>query len=144
MNILGPADITIQRDSGEHISQPGLSVDMSQLLLTYRRQGTVDGVPVQDNARQLLVRSQQQLRKALRIQQQLYTFLQWISPDTPQQIRLQYDTIQQKALKGQYSIIQQIKQYDPAKSAFIVFVKYAKLTYTLNPRFEHLLQSSII
>lgn len=144
MTALGPSDIVVQSTDRLIQNQAGIAVDMSDALLVYRRQGLVDGVPVHDNAKDLLVDSQDQLRRALMLDQQIFTFLQWISPDTPQDKRLQYDLIQQRAIKGQYNIIEQIKQYDPSKSAFIVFVKYAKLTYTLNPRFQHLVESGIV
>lgn len=117
----------------------GLSVDTSQDMWEYRNRDRFNGVPVEEQARQLLVNNTQELQHALQPVSSIGTWVGYISPQQNDKKYLsEYNDIKQRQVQGQIYIISEDKQFCPSLNKFLLFVTYNEVQMGLNPRYKHL------
>lgn len=122
---------------------PSVVVDLSQNMWDYRNRGKFNGVPVEEDAKQLLVNTSQQLQNALQPVSNVKTWTGYISPQNDDKKYLQeYAQIKQREIQGQIYIMSQDKQFCSSLNKFLLFVTYNEVQMGLNPRYRHLKEST--
>lgn len=141
MQAVGPdTAFLFQQDQTE---ENNLSVDLSQNMWEYRNRDKFNGIPVEEEARQLLVNSTQELDRALQPVSSIGTWVGYISPEEDDKKYLQeYNNIKQRQIQGEIYIISQDKQFCPSLNKFLLFVTYNEVQMGLNPRYKHLKEVS--
>lgn len=118
------------------------NVDMSNDFWDYRNRGKFFGVPVQQEAKNLLVDNMEELNKALQYRPNVKIWSGYISPQEQDKEYLQqYKNIKQAQAQGVVQVLQEQKQFCPSMNKFLVFVTYNEISVDLNPRFNHLKES---
>lgn len=143
MQAVGPEAAFLFLQDEKQSEQKGLSVDLSQNMWEYRNRDRFNGIPVQQQARKLLVNSTQQLDHALQPISSIGTWVGYISPQKEDEKYLsQYNAIKQKQVQGKIYIIAQDKQFCPSLNKFLLFITYDEVQMGLNPRYKHLKEVS--
>ena len=105
----------------------------TQALYEYRKLGTIDGIPVRPEDRNLSFSDEDELRSAMQLRRRERVFLEWLSPDSGKD---KYEELLEKVNSGSVMVEDHTLQYDAAKSAFLALVRYCEVEYALSPRFE--------
>lgn len=110
-------------------------------LWFYHKEGTINGVPVAEEDRDLPITSDAQLMSAFELDKKTRSVLLWLGPHEKESNEC-YNKILELQDKGAAVINEETKQYDPAKCLFIVWVKYTQFKYKLHPRYNYLREGS--
>ena len=106
-------------------------------LWEYHELGTINGVQVNPDARNLNIDTLDKLLVALQLQYRPKVFVCWISPDDEAGMAA-YTALLDRVSRLEIVIDEETRQYDPGKSAYMVFVRYSEISYGLHPRFNYL------
>ena len=106
-------------------------------LWEYLTQNTIGGIQVEEGSRGLQINSSDLLMVAMQLKQVPKVFVCWLSPEDEAGKKAYSDLL---AMAGERRIFidEETRQYDTAKSAYMVFVRYSEVSYVLHPRFEYL------
>lgn len=144
MNPVGPDQefsFTLPRQNQEEVQKP--TVDMSQQMWDYKNRGIYQGIPVEDEAKDLLVNSVDQLQQVLQPKTSAVVWTGYISPqEADQKYVKQYQEIKQKQVQGRISILHENTQFCPSLNKFLILITYMNVQLGLNPRYKHLKEGS--
>ena len=140
MTAVGPEDTALAPELQQKLQQESqLSVDRSQQLWDYRNRNTFMGLPVAQQAQDLLVDKSAQLSKALQLNTKAGAWTGYISPlDQDKKYLQEYTQLKQKEQEGFIMILQENTQFCPSLNKFLVFITYMNVQLGLNPRYSHL------
>ena len=139
MTGIGPQSTNIPDIFAEQKQEPNFTVDMSQNMWDYRNRGTFQGMPVGDQAKNLLVENAQQLNRALQPKGVAGVWTGYISPlDQDHKYLQEYTQLMQRESEGKVFFLQQNTQFCPSLNKFLVFITYLNIELDLNPRYSHL------
>lgn len=110
-------------------------------LWFYHKEGTINGVPVADEDRDLPILSDAQLMSAFELKRASKSVLLWMAP-YEKESNEQYNALLKMQDSGAAVITEETKQYDHTKNMFMVWVKYTVLKYKLHPRYNYLREGS--
>lgn len=111
--------------------------DPANPLWEYHNLGTVDGWPVDEDAKGLPLDKGEKLAMALYPEMTPDSELLIIAPDNPDGLK-RYNELKRLEADKKIIITGDAAQYDAAKSGYVVWIKYCKVLYKLRPRFEYL------
>lgn len=146
-HVVSAKDTALLQD--EMLPQNGTNNEVDELsigaalnpLWFYHKEGTITGIPVADEDKDLPIVSDAQLMSAFELQRTTRSVLLWLGPNEKEANEC-YNKILEMQDKGSAIINEETKQYDPSKGMFIVWVKYTKLKYKLHPRYNYLREGS--
>ena len=120
-------------------AQLGLTVQNSQVMYDYKKNNTWNGVPVQDQARDLPIDNADLLIGALKLNQRAKVWTGYISPqESDRKYVEEYAQLKQSQSQGQLVIYTQDKQFCPSLNKFLILLTYAEVSYGLNERYKYL------
>lgn len=145
--VVSAKDTALLQD--EMLPQNGTNSEVDELsigaalnpLWFYHKEGTINGVPVADEDRDLPILSDAQLMSAFELNRTSKSVVLWLSPHEKEYNEL-YNRILAMQDKGAAVVTEETKQYDQTKSMFMVWVKYTELKYKLHPRYNYLKEGS--
>lgn len=138
--LTGPEDAGVAAYDDLPLVEPDgpAAQDMPQSLLwEYMNQGTINGVHVAQSDRNLKISSSDMVQNAFQLERVPRSLLVYMSPDDEDGQR-RYDEVLSKAYAGEVMIVDEQKQFDPAKGRFVVWLRYDEVHYALHPRFSYL------
>ena len=106
-------------------------------LWCYQTMHTFMGTPVAQEAQDLPIDSEELLRRALSLHRTPKSVVLRITPDSPEG-NDKYAELLRKQAEGEIVITGEERNFDAAKSGYIVWVTYDELLYVLNPRYAFL------
>lgn len=109
--------------------------DRSALLWEYHNEGTLNGVKVREEDRNLPVDTEDMLQAAFELNRTPRSVVLLITPDTG---AAEYEALLQRQSRGEIMIVGEDKQYSATKDGFVVWIRYEEIEYRLHPRFKHL------
>ena len=122
---------------GEDPAQSNGITNVGNLTWEYHNLGTLNGMPVADADQNLAIERDDLIDAAFTLKGTPRSKVFWMSPDNEDSIKL-YDDLLERQSKGEIRIMEELKQYDTTKSAFMVWVRYDEVEWQLNPRFAYL------
>lgn len=122
--------------SVNEISQVGNS------LWNYKEEGRINGIPVAPSDLGLMIDREDLLTAAFVMVSTPKSMLLWMTPDDKES-QAKYDELLARVSRGEIIVGEETCQYDSAKHAFMVWVKYNEVHYELHKRFEYLRQEVI-
>ena len=131
--MLSPADGALPVESGVPWGSGKPPSKETNLLWEYRVKGTVCGFPVEDAARNLSVSSDEELMSALETRKREHVKVFWLSPESGVD---EYEEILARCNDGTSILEERSLQYDQAKSAYMVFLRYSDVSYTVSDRYR--------
>ena len=132
---------TIKASDAELCKDPSIIPDKAEFtsqgtaLWSYRHEGRINGIPVVETDRDLLIDSDDVVNTAFRLNSKPMSKMFWLSPDTQESLK-EYNELLARAADGEITITEETREFDAAHSRFIVWVHYAEISYSLHPRFE--------
>lgn len=119
------------------------SLDNSMAMWEYRNRNTIDGVPVDQTARDLYINNIEQAREATQTLVAMHVWTGYISPkEQDLKSRLQYQNLMQDSANNKIFIIQQQKYFCADIGKVMYIVTYAEVSKHLHPRYSHLKQEN--
>ena len=121
-------------------SQEGAPQDISSVgnaLWSYKTEGKINGVPVKSSDAGLPIDREDLLQAAFQLESIPRSMLLWLSPDDEEAIA-KYDELLNRVYNGSVIIVDEMKQYDSAKSKIMVWIRYNEVSYALHQRFQYL------
>lgn len=119
----------------------GYKVDNSQQMWDYRNRNTLDGVPVTQDASNLLVNNIEEARQALETIYNVKVWSGYVSPeDADKKHREEYQQILQRSIDSEVQILNQSQYFRADLGKIMLVITYAQLQMDLNPRYAHLKQ----
>ena len=106
-------------------------------LWKYRKEGTINGIPVAPGDRDLPITRESYLHTAFELKTVPRSSVFWLSPEETESID-KYDELLARAGNHEIMIVDETKQYDAAKGKFMVWIRYNEVLYALHPRFDSL------
>lgn len=107
------------------------------LTWEYHNLGTINGIHVAEADACLAVDRDDLIDAAFTLKGTPRSKVFWMSPENEESIKL-YDELLERQSNGEIRILEELKQYDTTKSAFMVWVRYDEVEWQLNPRFAYL------
>lgn len=107
------------------------------LTWEYHNLGTINGIPVAEGDASLAIDRDDLIDAAFTLKGTPRSKVFWMSPENEESIKL-YDDLLEQQSNGKIRILEELKQYDTTKSAFMVWVRYDEVEWQLNPRFAYL------
>jgi hypothetical protein len=137
-HMVSPQDALLaELPTGEDPMQsPGIT-NVGNLTWEYHNLGTINGIPIADADQNLAIDRDDLVDAAFTLKGTPRSKVFWMSPDNEDSIKL-YDELLERQSKGEIRIMEELKQYDTNKSAFMVWVRYDEVEWQLNPRFAYL------
>ena len=137
--IVPPQDAKIFSDS----MLPGQEPEKKELLMggsgnalwSYYNEGTIYGYPVAEEDKNMPIEREEQLSAMFEPKHEAKSEIFWLSPDNEESIK-RYDDILKMVSEGKAVIVEENKQYDAAKGAYLVWIRYDKVWFQLHPRFK--------
>ena len=123
--------------TGEDPAQSNGITNVGNLTWEYHNLGTLNGMPVADADQNLAIDRDDLIDAAFTLKGTPRSKVFWMSPDNEDSIKL-YDALLERQARGEIRIMEELKQYDTTKSAFMVWVRYDEVEWQLNPRFAYL------
>ena len=114
----------------------------SNALWSYHKLGTINGVPVRQEDRNLNIDKQADLASAFQLSNQLIVWSGWLSPDYPQDLKT-YQNIKQLEAQNKCIILQHQLQYSGSKDAYLALITYTNIQFRLNNRYSFYKQDLI-
>lgn len=112
------------------------------ILWSYHKQGTINGIPVREQDKDLNITTQAQLNNAFQLNQSIVVWTGWLSPQYPQDLQ-KYQHIKQLEADNKCIILEHQKQYSSSKNAYLVLLTYANIEFVLNDRYSFYKQDLI-
>ena len=129
--VLDEDSITVPREKDSGITSEG------NMLWSYRQEGRIGNIPVAEEDRNLKVDNDELLTAAFELDQRPRSLLLNMSPGDEEGCS-KYDELLERAYNGEIIIVEELKQFDPSRGAFVVWVRYNKVLWRLHPRFHYL------
>jgi hypothetical protein len=107
------------------------------LLWSYVNEGRLYGIPVAAQDRNLKIDREDLLTSAFDLVRHPKSELLIISEDDPTGLN-RYNEILEGVQDGKISIVDETRQFDPAKCRFILWIRYDVLECALHPRYAYL------
>lgn len=117
-------------------------VSGSNNLWSYHKMGTINGVPVRQQDKNLNIDTQKDLLNAFQLDNQIVVWTGWLSPQHPQDMKV-YQNIKQLEAQNKCIILEHQLQYSNIKDAFLVLMTYANIQFKLNTRYSFYKQDLI-
>ena len=111
-------------------------------LWSYHKNGTINGVPVNQSDKGLNITSQSQLSNAFQLAQDIQVWSGWLAPQYPQQLK-QYQEIKQREAQNKCIILDQKLQFSSTKDAYLALLTYANIQFVLDNRYDFYKQDLI-
>lgn len=121
----------------EEQTQSSGIVNVGNLTWEYHNLGKINGIPVAAADMNLAVDRDDLIDAAFTLKGTPRSKIFWMSPDNEDSIKV-YDELLERQANGEIRIMEELKQYDTTKSAFLVWVRYDEVEWELNPRFAYL------
>lgn len=109
----------------------------SGVLWSYLNEGRLNGVPVNPADVGLKIDNEDMLQTAFVLRRTPQNLLIYLGPDDKES-QEKYEEILRKAYAGEAEILDEQRQFDPAKGRFVVWLRYDIIQYELHPRFRYL------
>lgn len=127
-------------DAAEGEQQDAIRLsDQGDLLWSYQNEGRIYGVPVVKEHQGLKLDTDDAVVRVFELVRRPKSMILLMNADTAES-QEKYDRLLDDVYDGRAEIVDETKQFDPAKSAFLVWVRYNELSFRLNPRFSYLLE----
>ena len=124
---------------GDQDTTPHL--DNSHQMWEYKNRGIINGVPVSQDAKNLLVNSIDQVKEALQPSYDIKVWSGYLSPQKEDKKYLEeYRQIMQKSVDSSIAILKQHQFFRADIGKVMVTITYAEVEMQLNPRYSHLKQ----
>jgi len=113
--------------------------DAGNALWSYQHENRINGVPVAEEDRGLLIGSDDMLNVAFVLERHPRSMLLKLSLSCEDHHdKEKYDALLENVYNGSAIIVDEDRQFDAAKGCFIVWVRYDELQYVLHDRFKYL------
>lgn len=122
---------------GSHVEATDEISPVGNALWSYKFEHKVNGVPVTAADRNLPIDREDLLYTAFQLVTVPKSIIFWMSPEDTESIK-EYDALLAKVYDGSVIILDELKQYDPNKGKFMVWIRYNELSYSLHKRFTYL------
>ena len=136
ISTLGDA-ASMNAPDGDDVAAVGID-QTGTLLWSYQNEGRINGVPVVEEDRGLMVDSDDMIAAAFVLQRHPKSLLLWLSPDENDKGNAIYSDLLSKAADGEVDIVDEFRQWDAEHSRFVLWVRYDEVEYRLHRRFEFL------
>lgn len=113
--------------------------DQGNILWSYINEGRIYGVPVAQEHRGLKLDTDEAVTNAFELVRRPRSMVLLINTEATED-RRKYDELLDAVADGRAEIVDELKQFDPAKSAFLTWVRYNELVFRLHPRYSYLLE----
>lgn len=113
--------------------------DQGNLLWSYMNEGRIYGVPVAQEHRGLKLDTDEMVANAFELVRRPRSMVLLINTEAAEDQR-KYEELLDAVADGRAEIVDELKQFDPAKSAFLTWVRYNELVFRLHPRYSYLLE----
>lgn len=110
---------------------------LGNALWSYKFEHKINGVPVTEADCNLPIDREDLLYVAFQLNTVPKSAIFWMSPEEAESIK-EYDELLSRVYNGSVVIIDELKQYDPNKGKFMVWIRYNELSYSLHKRFTYL------
>lgn len=120
----------------DQVQSQGIT-NTGNLTWEYQNLGTLNGMPVAEADKNLAVDRDDLIDAAFTLKCTPRSKVFWMSPDNEDSIEL-YDELLRRQENKEIRIMEELKQYDTTKSAFMVWVRYDEVEWQLNPRFAYM------
>ena len=143
---LDPGELVSSHDAGlvldsmlpQDGTQPSHELDpLGNALYSYKFEDRINGIVVAEQDRKLPIDREDLLAVAFRLKSTERSWVFWMSPEHEENCD-KYAELLNQANEGRVRIVEETKQYDTAKSAFMVWIRYYECEFELHPRFEYL------
>ncbi len=114
---------------------------MGNALWSYKETNTINGIPVAEKDRNLLIDREDLLLAAFELHYIPKSIMMRLDPESTEGLK-KYDDLLAAVCNGSVIITEELKQYNPTKDAFLVWIKYSEVEYKLHRRFEYLREES--
>lgn len=127
-----------QRDQDEQ--DDGIRLEgQGNLLWSYQNEDRLYGIPVEEQFRKLKIDRDETLVNAFELVRRPRLLLVLMN-ETSEEATRKYNDLLDAVYDGRAEIVDETRQFDPAKSAFLVWVRYNELSFRLHPRYNYLLE----
>ena len=113
--------------------------NQGNILWSYQNEGRIYGVPVVPEHRGLKIDTDDAVTSYFELVRRPRSMILLMNTDTPD-AQAKYDELLDAVYDGRAEIVEETRQFDSAKSAFLVWISYNELCFKLNPRFHYLLE----
>lgn len=143
---LDPGELVSSHDAGlvldsmlpqDGTQQPHELDPLGNALYSYKFEDRINGIVVAKQDRKLPIDREDLLAVAFRLKSTERSWVFWMSPEHEENCK-KYAELLNQANEGRVRIVEETKQYDTAKSAFMVWIRYYECEFELHPRFEYL------
>lgn len=144
--VMEPGELVGSRDAAlfsedmlPHDKQPDVhDLDpIGNALYSYKFENKLNGIVVAAQDQKLPIDREDLLNVAFRLKSVEKSWVFWMSPSHQEECE-KYAELLNQANEGRVRIVEEIKQYDAAEHAFMVWIRYYVCEYELHPRFEYL------
>ena len=134
--LFGDSDLPIpsEGDDGEGLT-PGASLVKGDALWRYRYENRINGIPVTENDRDLLIGTEKILEEAFELHGTPKSWMKWMAPEI-QESADEYAELLRRQGCGEIRILGELTQYDTDKKAYLIWVRYEELEYRLSKRYD--------
>lgn len=113
--------------------------DQGNLLWSYINEGRIYGVPVVREHQGLKLDTDELVANAFELIRRPRSMVLLINTEATED-QDKYNALLDAVADGRVEIVDELKQFDPAKSAFLTWVRYNELSFRLHPRYSYLLE----
>lgn len=140
-HIVPPSEARILQDDilpgAETQTNSPLMAGTGNALWSYHNEGKIYGYPVLEEDRDLAIERDEEILQKFEPKREAHSEMFWMSPDDEESIK-RYDNILKMVTDGTINIIEENKQYDASRGAYLVWIRYDKVWFQLHPRFRQL------
>lgn len=113
--------------------------NQGNVLWSYQNEGRIYGIPVDTEHRGLKIDTDDAVLTYFELVRRPRVMLLLMNTETEEALG-KYNKLLDAVADGRAEIVEESRQFDPAKSAFLVWIRYNELSFRLNPRFNYLLE----
>ena len=141
VRLVSAKDATLLQDEDlpgyQKEEQGSVRISSGNLLWSYRKEHKINNIQVNPSDLDLPIDTDDLLTEAFRLHVVPRSAIFWMSPDNEESIK-KYDQLLKDASDGKIIIVNEDKQYDQSKGAFMVWVRYDEAAWELHPRYDYL------
>lgn len=136
-HVISPEEAQLSLDPTQDNQADNPVISNGDLTWEYHNMGRINGVRVADDDIALPIEKDELIDGAFELRRIPRSKIFWMSPEDADSIKL-YDDLLALQESNEIQILEEIKQYDAAKSKFMVWLRYDELSYVLKPRYAYL------
>ena len=136
-HVISPEEAQLSLDPTQDSQSDDRVISNGNLTWEYHNMGRINGVRVADDDIALPIETDELIDGAFELRRTPRSKIFWMSPEDADSIKL-YDDLLALQEDCEIQILEEIKQYDAAKSKFMVWLRYDELRYELKPRYAYL------